>query len=216
MTSDITHDHDEGDDHYYAAGYSVEVDPYVYPNGVLINLLNIQDTASLGEAETDFASVRIIQLQEVPIEGDLSLTHLKAIHRFIFQDIYPWAGECRKVDIAKNDTVFLAHQEIEAAFHDMWLRLKQTDFLALLKGDLKSFAAEAGVAFGCINHIHPFREGNGRTQREYLDCLARRAGFVLEWGGVSKLAMKDACVSAVTDPECKALAKLIQLSAKKR
>lgn len=72
MTSNITHD--EGDDHYYVAGYSVEDDPYVYPNGVLINLLNIQDTATLGEAETDFASVRIIQLQEEPIEGDFSLS----------------------------------------------------------------------------------------------------------------------------------------------
>lgn len=97
----------------------------------------------------------------------------------------------------------------------MWLRLKQTDFLSDLSGDLKGFAAEAGVALGRINHIHPFREGNGRTQREYLDALARRAGFVLEWGGVSKLAMKDACVDAETDPECKALAKLIRLSAKK-
>ena len=213
MTSDSTHD--EGDDHYYAAGYSVEDDPYVYPNGVLINLLNIQDTATLGEAETDFASVRIIQLQEESIVGDFSLKHLQAIHRFMFQDIYPWAGDCRKVDIAKNETIFLAHQEIEPAFHDMWLRLKQRDFLSDLNGDLKGFAAEAGVALGRINHIHPFREGNGRTQREYLDGLARRARFVLEWGGVSKLAMKDACVDAVTDPECKALAKLIRLSAKK-
>ena len=212
MTSDSSHD--EGDDHYYVAGYSVEDDPYVYPNGVLINLLNIQDTATLGEAETDFASVRIIQLQEEPIVGDFSLKHLQAIHRFMFQDIYPWAGECREVDIAKNDTIFLAHQEIEPAFHDMWLRLKQSDFLSDLNGDLNGFAAEAGVALGRINHIHPFREGNGRTQREYLDALARRAGFVLEWGGVSKLAMKDACVDAVTDPECKALAKLIRLSAK--
>ena len=65
-----------------------------------------------------------------------------------------------------------------------------------------------------LHYIYPFREGNGRTQREYLDALARRAGFVLEWGGVSKLAMKDACVEAETDPECKALAKLIRLSAK--
>ena len=46
MTSDLTHD--GGDDHYYVAGYSVEDDPYVYPNGVLINLLNIQDTATSG------------------------------------------------------------------------------------------------------------------------------------------------------------------------
>ena len=84
-----------------------------------------------------------------------------------------------------------------------------------MNGDLKVFAAEAGVALGRINHIHPFREGNGRTQREYLDALARFAGFVLEWGGVSKLAMKEARVGAETDSECKALAKLIRLSAKK-
>lgn len=213
MTSDITHG--QGDDHYYVGGYSAEDDPYVYPNGVLINLLNIQDTASLGEAETDFASVRIIQLQESPIDGDYSLQHLKAIHQFIFQDIYPWAGECRKVGIAKNETIFLPHEEIETAFQVMWQQLSQTNALADLKGDLQGFAREAGIALGRINHIHPFREGNGRTQREYLDSLARRAGFLLEWGGVSKLAMKDACVEAETDPECKALAKLIRLSAKK-
>ncbi|MBW3503326.1 Fic family protein [Pseudomonas sp. NKUCC02_KPG] len=70
----------------------------------------------MGEAETDFASVRIIQLQEEPIEGDFSLKYLQAIHRFMFQDIYPWAGERRKVDIAKNDTIFLAQQEIEPAY----------------------------------------------------------------------------------------------------
>ncbi|WP_257622765.1 Fic family protein [Pseudomonas sp. NKUCC02_KPG] len=99
--------------------------------------------------------------------------------------------------------------------HDMWLRLKETAFLSDLNGDLKGFAAEAGIALGQINHIHPFREGNGRAQREYLDALARRAGFMLECGGVSKLAMKNACVDAVKGPECKALAKFIRLSAKK-
>ena len=93
--------------------------------------------------------------------------------------------------------------------------LKQSYFLSDLNDDLKGFAAEAGVALGRINHIHPFREGNGRTQREYLDALTRRAGFVLEWGGVSRLAMKDAFVVAKTHSECQALAKLIRLSAKK-
>ncbi len=73
-------------------------------------------------------------------------------------DFHPWAGECRKLDIAKNDTIFLANQEIESEFNDMWLRLKKSDFLSDLNGDLKGFAAEAGVAFGSINHIHPFRE----------------------------------------------------------
>lgn len=203
------------DDHYYTGEYSAEDDPYVYPNGVLINLLGLRETAILNEAEADFASARIIQLQEVPLKGDFSLGHLRSLHQFIFQDIYPWAGELRQVGIGKNDTIFLPHEEIEAAFHVVEARLARSDFFAGLHGDLSGFASEAGAALGAINHIHPFREGNGRTQREFLDLLARRAGFLLEWGGVSKLAMRDACISAQSDPDCAALVKLIRLSAKR-
>ncbi|WP_457363695.1 Fic/DOC family protein [Pseudomonas sp. TE3610] len=128
--------------------------------------------------------------------------------------MYPWAGQLRQVDIGKNDTIFLSHSAIELTFQEVSERLATTRCLADLQGNLGAFSSEAGVVLGEINHIHPFREGNGRTQREFLDVLARRAGFILEWGGVSKLAMRDACISAQTDPCCLALAKLIRLSAK--
>ncbi|WP_455924558.1 Fic/DOC family protein [Pseudomonas putida] len=200
--------------HYYSGEYCVQDDPYVYSNGVLINSLDIRETAALNEAEADFASARIIQLQESPLEGDFSLQHLQAFHHFIFQDIYPWAGQLRQVDIGKNDTIFLSHSAIESTFQEVSERLATTRCLADLQGNLSAFSSEAGVVLGEINHIHPFREGNGRTQREFLDVLARRAGFILEWGGVSKLAMRDACIGAQTDPCCMALAKLIRLSAK--
>jgi cell filamentation protein len=203
-----------GDDHYYSGGYSADDDPYVYPNGVLVNLLGITDTQTLGEAEADLASVRIIQLQETPIEGDFSLKHLCSIHHFIFQDVYPWAGELRRVDIAKNETIFLSHAEIDTAFEIVAEQIAAADGFAKYRGNLHQFADAAGIVLGSVNHVHPFREGNGRTQREYLDRLAWRAGFAIEWAGVSKLAMKDACVASLSDPDCRALAKLIRLSAK--
>lgn len=203
---------DEG--HYYLAGYSAGNDPYVYPNGVLINTLGIQNTADLNEAEADFSTVRLIQLQESPLQGGFDLQHLCAIHHFIFQDIYPWAGEVRRVDIGKNDTSFVSHPEIVRLFGEVTHRLASTGFFDTLGGDAAAFSKEAGVILGRINFIHAFREGNGRAQREFLDALALRAGFMMEWAGVSKQAMKDACVEAIADPDCKKLARLIWLSVK--
>lgn len=70
------------------------------PNGVLINSLSLTTTAELGEAEAEFVPYRTAELWESPVVGRFDLTHLQEIHHRLFQDIYPWAGQCRKVDIA--------------------------------------------------------------------------------------------------------------------
>lgn len=117
------------DDHYYISGYSVEDDPFVDANGVLLNNLGLTDTASLSVAETDLSSARLIELLENPIQGDFSLQHLCAIHGYIFQDVYPWAGKPRVVDTGKGDTLFLPHQLIEERFQAVTERLARTNFL---------------------------------------------------------------------------------------
>lgn len=71
----------EEDDHYYVAGYTVEDDPFVDENGVLLNLLGITDTASLNVAEADLSSPRLIELRESPIPGAFDMAHLCATHR---------------------------------------------------------------------------------------------------------------------------------------
>lgn len=204
------------DDHYYISGYTVDEDPFVDENGVLINNLGLTDTASLSVAETDLSSARLIELRENPIQGDFSLGHLCAIHGYIFQDVYPWAGKPRVVDTGKGDTMFLPHQLIEDRFHKLAESLSLTNFLSDLYGDLEAFSEEAGIAFAEINLIHAFREGNGRTQREFLALLAKRAGFEISWAGVSDRAMIEACSEArqKNEPSFRKLIRLISLNAK--
>lgn len=79
-------------------------DPYTQPNGVLHNLLGIDDSSALASAEADITSARLIGLDRRRLPGEYDLGHLREFHRFIFGDIYDWAGELRTVDITKRDT----------------------------------------------------------------------------------------------------------------
>jgi len=85
----------------------VAADPYVYPGtGVLRNLLDLRDAAELAEREAALSAIRIAQLERRFIPGDFDLAHLQATHRYIFGDIYPWAGELRAVRITKGGDLF--------------------------------------------------------------------------------------------------------------
>ncbi len=75
---------------------------YEYPNGVLRNILGITDEAALQRVEATLTAIRLAELEAQPLPGAFDLDHLKAIHRYIFQDIYTWAGELRQVDISKG------------------------------------------------------------------------------------------------------------------
>lgn len=107
------------DEHGYYGTSGPQNDPHVYPNGVLINNLGIQNTQDLNAAENTLTELRITQLAISPIEGQYDLAHAKAIHRHIFGDIYPWAGDIRQVDIYKGDTLFLEQAKIEAYFEQI-------------------------------------------------------------------------------------------------
>ena len=93
---------------------------YCYPDSdVLRNKLNITDPKELFEAEVELTSIRLRELQQNPLEGDYDFTHLKAIHRYIFQDLYSWAGKERMVDIGKGNlfcTVACLREYAESVF----------------------------------------------------------------------------------------------------
>ena len=77
---------------------------YCYPGTeVLINKLNIREASDLFQAEKELTYIRLQELQENPITGEFDFSHLKAIHRYIFQDIYEWAGRPRTVEIGKGN-----------------------------------------------------------------------------------------------------------------
>jgi cell filamentation protein len=100
------------------------------------------------------------------------------IHRHLFQDVYDWAGELRTVEIAKDGHQFQFRQFIETGMADVHRRLEKTEFLQNLSPN--AFAEAAGPIIGDINYVHPFREGNGRTQLQYLEQLADQAGHPVD------------------------------------
>ncbi len=110
--------------------------------------------------------------------GAFDLTHLRAIHGHLFQDVYDWAGELRTVEINKGGHQFQFRRYIQTGMHDVHGRLVQSKFLKGLSPN--EFARQAGVIIGDVNYIHPFREGNGRAQAQYLKQLAAQAGHDLD------------------------------------
>lgn len=139
---------------------------YCYPDSdVLINKLNIHDRDKLFEVERKLTMLRLMDLLEKPITGKFDFKHLQNIHQYIFQDIYPWARKTRTVDIAKSN-MFCKVQFIETQADEIFLKLQKDDFLKQLSKE--KFAKKAAYYFWEINALHPFREGNGRTQRESI------------------------------------------------
>ena len=153
-----------------------DVDPYLIPGTkVLRNRLGISDAQRLDRIERRIVADRIAEGAPV---GAFDLAHLRAIHRHLFQDVYDWAGELRTVEINKGGHQFQFRRYIQTGMSDVHRRLVQAKFLKGLGAD--NFAQQAGVVIGDVNYIHPFREGNGRAQAQYLKQLAVQAGHDLD------------------------------------
>jgi cell filamentation protein len=133
------------------------------------------DAGELDLVERRFATSRA--RRGVPT-GNFGLKHLKSIHRHLFQDIYDWAGEIRTVEISKGSSQFQFRQYIETGMGDVHRRLVSSRFLKGL--ERPAFATQAATIIGDVNYVHPFREGNGRTQLHYLKQLAQAAGHPLD------------------------------------
>ncbi len=151
-------------------------DPYVYPGTrVLKNKLSLESQDSLFLAEQYYVGQRLI---EGTPAGNFDLKHLKAIHRHLFQDLYEWAGQIRTINLSKDGDSFLDYRRIEAGIAYVHRRLAADDYLKDTASTL--FAGKAATLIGDINHAHPFREGNGRTQLAYLELLAIGAGHRID------------------------------------
>lgn len=179
-------------------------DPYTYPGtDVLRNKRNIQDAEKLKAFEAQAAAKRIYAFRLSPIEGNFDAKHLRAIHRHIFQDVYPWAGQFRTNRLAKQEYVggpifrFTPPEALESEAGLIFAGLKSRDWLRGLQRE--EFAAEAAKLLASINLLHPFREGNGRTQRLFLESLARKAGYSLAFDVISMERMVEASIRASRD-----------------
>jgi cell filamentation protein len=170
-------------------------DPYLdKATGVLRNLLGIGNQAALDKAESSLSFLRSNELSEFPVQGNFDLAHLQAIHQRLFGDVYDWAGQIRQVEIQKGSTAFARQLAIEGAARQLFKLLADE---RQLKGlDVELFSQRAGHYLGEINVLHPFREGNGRTQREFIRQLAQAAGHRLDWIGITQADMLSASIAA--------------------
>ncbi|GAA1351610.1 Fic/DOC family protein [Streptomyces beijiangensis] len=168
-------------------------DPYVLPNGTLKNLLGIEDATMLAAAEADITYIRLTELSERPIEGAYDLDHLCRFHARVFGDIYPWAGKLRTVDIAKH-TPFCPAVHLHSYASEVFGRLRSADLLRGL--GQQHFVHELAEFYGDINALHPFREGNGRAQRAFLQQLASHAGHTLSWEHLDRRRNEEAAIKS--------------------
>lgn len=182
--------------------YSIEsITDGCYPGTtVLKNKLGIQDEGVLKETEALMTYINGAKLEEKPFAGEFDFSHYKAIHRFLFSALYDWAGEIRRVDISKKGTVFCPAAEIEDRAEHIFKRLKAHNFFKDLPKD--DFIDEITDFYCVTNALHPFREGNGRTQRAFLTQLIRNAGYVINFSELDMDLLMIATIKAaqgVTD-----------------
>ena len=176
-------------------------DPYKYPGlDVLKNKRDIKDADRLEKFEHERTFLRGYDLQKNPVQGNFDLAHIKAIHQALFQDVYEWAGKTRTVFIMKGGSMF-AHPDFVEKYWQM--EHKKIEAQNFLRGmDKEKFTGELARHYGEINAIHPFREGNGRSTREYLTQLAKQAGYELDYSKVDKARWNEAAKQSFdSDPK---------------
>lgn len=161
------------------------------------NLLKAKDLEYLNHKEKQITFVRIQELKQNPIKGNFDYQHLKDIHNYIFKDVYTWAGKDR-FDIGLNGVFlkenqhFVPGSELAKYSNIIFNELKEQNFLKDCK-DINSFAKGIANFMMEINALHPFREGNGRTQRIFLNQLAENADYKMDLNLISEYKMVTAC-----------------------
>ncbi len=170
--------------------YQADPDPYCYANSpVLKNKAGLTTQDALEQFETAMTFARA----EEPLPaGRLSATHYRAIHHHLFQDVYAWAGKNRTVRLSKGDSAFCYPEYIATEMKRVFGWLKERRYLQGLS--TPDFAADAAHLLAELNAIHPFREGNGRTQLTFLALLADRAGHPIN---LDKLNPKDTLAAMI-------------------
>ena len=155
-------------------------DPYLLSSGACLrNKLKLDDAAKLKVLEAKVVSIRDVELARTTIPGEYNSQHLQAFHRHLFRDVYDWAGDFRTVDISKGNVRFAHWNYLNDSVSAVLGQLKDDYWLANLRRDY--FIKRLAFYYGELNVCHPFREGNGRTQRAFLRQLSASAGWRLDW-----------------------------------
>ena len=171
------------------------------------NKLGIKNYDEFETSSRAYTQARSLELTRSPLKGNFDYQHLKDTHKFIFQDVFEWAGKDR-AELGLLDTFakrspfnpnhiqnFVPGKELEKYSKIIFDELKEQNYLKNSK-DLNTFAKSMANFLMELNALHPFREGNGRTQRIFCNELAKNAGYKMDLNLIPKDKILIASVEA--------------------
>jgi cell filamentation protein len=174
--------------------YGTGDDPYCYTDtNTLINNLDIKDSNLLELAETDISRISSESIDFSP--PPYNLNYLKSIHKTLFGDLYLWAGLTRTIGINKGDTMFCRPEYIQREADKIFSLLAKENYFQQL--NIEIFIIKIAEFYGDLNIIHPFREGNGRSQRILFEHIIVNCGFQISWSSVTKEEWIQANINSV-------------------
>ena len=150
----------------------------------LKNKLGITDPQQLATAEANLTAFRLVELRTAPIRGGFDSVHLREIHRHVYQDLYDWAGDLRRVDTGDRPA-----SEVVRSLNAVLDRLGRENHLKGRSPEDWSYSASTYIYD--IGTIQPFLAGNGVALREFADELARKNNLSLEWDRASEIGTRD-------------------------
>jgi len=161
----------------------------------LKNKLGIKNEDALTNAEKEITSIKLLMLYNMPIMDKFDFDNLCNIHKIIFSDIYDWAGKIRKGDFfSKGNSIFCRGKYIPESANKIFSEIFNENYLKGLKKHI--FIERMAYYMGEINALHPFREGNGRSLREYFRQLSINANYILDFSETNKEKLLQADIEA--------------------
>jgi cell filamentation protein len=186
------------------------IDPdYTYTDpktGVLRNLMNITDKGALVFLENNATGKRAGELQSHPIKIKDIYT-LFDIHKYLFQDVYEWAGKKRTVEISKSGKQFFPINHFSTAF--AFINTLIEEYRTINNNEKEQVVRKLAFVLDSVNELHPFREGNGRSQREFIRTLALEKGYSLNLNPPDNIDVYERYMSGTINGDVEKLAKLI-------
>ncbi len=171
---------------------------YCYPGTtVLKNKLNIMNIEKLQTYEAKITAAKSLGLRKSGITGNFDSNHIKQIHKYLFEDVYPFAGQFRTENIAKGEFRFAQFEYIETELEGLLNKLKKEEYLQGL--NKKDLATKLAYYLAELNVLHPFREGNGRTNREFIRQLALKNGYQLDLKKAKAEEILEASIESIVD-----------------
>lgn len=186
------------------------IDPdysYIDPKtGILRNLQDISDPEVLLFVESSAVTKRLLELYENPIKIK-GIDSLFEIHRHLFQDIYIWAGEERVVEISKDGKQFFPTTYYDNAFR--YIDQLIDEYRKIPKNNKRKLAEKLAEILDNVNYLHPFREGNGRVQREFIRLLALEKGLILNLNPPDNISVYERYMKGTVESDVTTLTELI-------